>query len=63
MGSRFAIFVATVLCASSAALAQTSPVLPLASHRAAYDISLARCLGSDTIVRPDANLRHRPHRV
>jgi hypothetical protein len=45
MGSRFAIFVATVLCASSAALAQTSPVLPLASHRAAYDISLADASG------------------
>ena len=41
MVSRFAICVAAVLCASSAALAQTSPVLPLASHRAAYDISLA----------------------
>jgi envelope integrity protein B len=45
MGSRFAIFMATVLCASSAALAQTSPVLPLASHRAAYDISLADSSG------------------
>jgi hypothetical protein len=41
MVSRFAVCVAAVLCASSAALAQTSPVLPLASHRAAYDISLA----------------------
>ncbi len=45
MGSRFAIFLAMVLCASSAALAQTSPVLPLASHRAAYDISLADSSG------------------
>jgi hypothetical protein len=41
MVSRFAVCVAAVLCAFSAALAQTSPVLPLASHRAAYDISLA----------------------
>jgi hypothetical protein len=41
MVSRFAVCVAVVLCASSAAHAQTSPVLPLASHRAAYDISLA----------------------
>jgi hypothetical protein len=45
MGSRFAIFVATVLCASSTVLAETSPVLPLASHRAAYDISLADSSG------------------
>jgi EipB-like len=45
MGSRFAIFVATALCASSAAFAQTSPVLPLAAHRAAYDISLADSSG------------------
>jgi hypothetical protein len=41
MVSRFALFVATVLCASSGALAEAAPVLPLASHRAAYDISLA----------------------
>jgi hypothetical protein len=41
MVSRFAVSFAAVLCASSAALAQTPPVLPLASHRAAYDISLA----------------------
>jgi hypothetical protein len=41
MVSRFAVWFATVLCASSAALAETAPVLPLASHRAAYDISLA----------------------
>jgi EipB-like len=40
MVSRFAISVAAILCASAAAPAQTSPVLPLASHRAAYDISL-----------------------
>lgn len=40
MGSRFAVCAATVLCACSAAFAET-PVLPLASHRAAYDISLA----------------------
>jgi hypothetical protein len=45
MVSRFVVFVATVLCASSAAVAQTSPVLPLASHRAAYDISLADSSG------------------
>jgi hypothetical protein len=41
MVSRFAVCVATIVCASSAALAETAPVLPLASHRAAYDISLA----------------------
>jgi len=41
MVSRFALYLATVLCASSAALAEAAPVLPLASHRAAYDISLA----------------------
>ena len=45
MVSRFAVYVATVLCASSAALAETAPVLPLASHRAAYDISLADSSG------------------
>src|SRR6516165_1015692 len=45
MVSRFALYVATVLCASSAALAETAPVLPLASHRAAYDISLADSSG------------------
>jgi hypothetical protein len=45
MVSRFAVWFATVLCASSAALAETSPVLPLASHRAAYDISLADSSG------------------
>jgi EipB-like len=45
MGLRFAIFVATVLCASSTVLAETSLVLPLASHRAAYDISLADSSG------------------
>ena len=41
MVSQFAVCVATILCAASAALAQAAPVLPLASHRAAYDISLA----------------------
>ena len=45
MVSRFAFFFATVLCASSAALAEASPVLPLVSHRAAYDISLADSTG------------------
>src|SRR5215475_4014546 len=45
MVSRFAICVATILCAASAAHAQTSPVLPLASHRAAYDISLVDTSG------------------
>ena len=34
------LYLATALCASSAALAEAAPVLPLASHRAAYDISL-----------------------
>jgi hypothetical protein len=37
---RLAVGVAAVLWASAAALAETSPVLPLVSHRAAYDISL-----------------------
>ena len=45
MVSRFAVCVAAFVCASSAALAQTSPVLPLASHRAAYDISLINSSG------------------
>jgi hypothetical protein len=46
MVSRFAACFAALLCASSAALAQTSPVLPLAAHRAAYDISLVDSAGS-----------------
>ena len=41
MVSRFAVSVAAILLGSAATLAETSPVLPLASHRAAYDISLA----------------------
>src|SRR6202167_4531182 len=45
MVSRFAFYFATVLCASSSALAEASPILPLASHRAAYDISLADSSG------------------
>jgi hypothetical protein len=45
MLSRFALYIAMVLCASSAALAEAAPVLPLASHRAAYDISLADSSG------------------
>ena len=45
MVSRFALYLATALCASSAALAEVAPVLPLASHRAAYDISLADTSG------------------
>ena len=45
MVSRFAFYFATVLCASSTALAEASPVMPLASHRAAYDISLADTSG------------------
>ncbi len=45
MASRLALFVATTLCASSAALAAAAPILPLASHRAAYDISLADTSG------------------
>ena len=40
MVSRFAVSVAAILFGSAAALAQSSPILPLASHRAAYDISL-----------------------
>jgi hypothetical protein len=46
MVSRFTLYVATALCASSAAFAGAAPVAPLASHRAAYDISLADSLGS-----------------
>jgi hypothetical protein len=46
MVSRFAVCAAALLCATSAALAQTSPVLPLAAHRAAYDISLVDSSGS-----------------
>jgi hypothetical protein len=38
---RFAVSIAAILIGSPAAVAETSPVLPLASHRAAYDISLA----------------------
>ncbi len=45
MVSRFAVCVAALLASCSAALAQTSPVLPLASHRAAYDISLVDSSG------------------
>jgi len=45
MVSRFALYLAVALCASSAALAEAAPVLPLASHRAAYDISLADSSG------------------
>ncbi|HTZ67665.1 MAG TPA: cell envelope integrity EipB family protein [Roseiarcus sp.] len=45
MVSRFAVCVAVILSASSAALAETAAVLPLASHRAAYDISLADSSG------------------
>jgi EipB-like len=45
MVSRFAVCFAGFLCASSAAFAQTSPVLPLAAHRAAYDVSLADSSG------------------
>jgi hypothetical protein len=40
MVSRFALYAVTILCASSAALAEAAPVLPLVAHRAAYDISL-----------------------
>ncbi|MGC2784653.1 MAG: cell envelope integrity EipB family protein [Roseiarcus sp.] len=45
MVSRFTLYLATALCASSAALAEAAPVLPLASHRAAYDISLGDTSG------------------
>jgi len=40
MVSRLTVSVAAILCSWVVALAETSPVLPLASHRAAYDISL-----------------------
>jgi EipB-like len=46
MVSRFTLYVATALCASSAAFAEAAPVASLASHRAAYDISLADSVGS-----------------
>jgi hypothetical protein len=45
MASRFVLYLATALTASSAALAEAAPVLPLASHRAAYDISLVDSSG------------------
>ncbi len=45
MVSQFVLYLATALCASSVALAEAAPVLPLASHRAAYDISLADTSG------------------
>jgi EipB-like len=41
MVSRLAVCAATILCAVSAARAETAPAMPLAAHRAAYDISLA----------------------
>jgi envelope integrity protein B len=40
MVSRLAVCLATIVWSSAAAIAETSPILPLASHRAAYDISL-----------------------
>lgn len=46
MVSRSAVCVAIMLCAASAARAQTAPVLPLAAHRAAYDISLVDSSGA-----------------
>jgi EipB-like len=46
MVSRFPVYATALLAFSTAALAQTSPVLPLASHRAAYDISLVDSSGS-----------------
>jgi EipB-like len=45
MVSRFAVYVAALLASASATLAQTSPVLPLVGHRAAYDISLVDSSG------------------
>src|SRR5271157_388110 len=40
MVPRLTVSVAAILCSCVAAFAEASPVLPLASHRAAYDISL-----------------------
>ena len=40
MFPRLTVSAAAILCSCVAALAEASPVLPLASHRAAYDISL-----------------------
>ena len=45
MVSQFALCVAIIVCAASAARAETAPVLPLAAHRAAYDISLVNSSG------------------
>jgi EipB-like len=45
MVSRFAVYAAALLAFSAAALAETSPVLPLVGHRAAYDISLVDSSG------------------
>ena len=63
MVSRFALYLATALCAFSAALAEAAPILPLASHRAAYDISLADNFRSDAFVRSDADFREWAHRL
>jgi EipB-like len=40
MVARIAVSVVAILSACAGAIAETSPVLPLAAHRAAYDISL-----------------------
>src|ERR1700743_1602276 len=45
MVSRLALYLVTALGVSSAALAEAAPALPLASHRAVYDISLAGSSG------------------
>lgn len=45
MVSRFAVYAAALLAFSAAALAETSPALPLVGHRAAYDISLVDSSG------------------
>ena len=63
MASRLALFVATALCASAATLAAAAPILPLAAHRAAYDISLADSSSSGAVVCSDADFGHRTHRL
>ena len=40
MASQFAVSAAVIVFSSGICFAEASPVLPLASHRAAYDISL-----------------------
>jgi hypothetical protein len=54
MVSRFALYAAACLCVASSAFAEAAPILPLAAHRAAYDISLADSPGSSSAQTPIA---------